>query len=183
MPDGDRITVSDWHKRMRAGSDPLHRELLDGEIVVKAPVSRAHAECVVRLHDLIEVAVGDSVLTQMHLPVILDEWSEPTPDISVLGRTGDGGDRRPPLLLVVEVADTSERLVYGRGRKAAYYARSGVPDCWVVDLLTPQLLAHSSPASGGYRSIRNLRAGSTATATSLPGLSLEVDGILSAERG
>jgi Uma2 family endonuclease len=35
-------------------------------------------------------------------------------------------------LLVIEVADSS--LEYDRGRKAAAYARSGIPELWIVRL-------------------------------------------------
>ena len=37
------------------------------------------------------------------------------------------------VLLLVEVADSS--LAYDRGRKLALYARHGVPEVWIVDLV------------------------------------------------
>ena len=37
------------------------------------------------------------------------------------------------MLLLVEVADSS--LAYDRGPKLALYARHGVPEVWVVDLV------------------------------------------------
>jgi Uma2 family endonuclease len=174
MSDPSGLTVSEWHSRIRDGTIVLRQELLDGEAVVKAPMSIAHAEFVLHVHRLIEAAVGEAGLTHMHLPVTLDERSEPTPDVSVLGRPNVSGGGRSPIFLVVEVADTEQSLIYNRGRKAAYYARSGVPDCWVLDMAGRQLLVHASAASGGYRSIRNLRPGSTVSLTALPDVTLDV---------
>lgn len=173
------MTVTEWHQMTASGTGTLLRELLDGEVVDKAPVSTAHADCVVRLQGVIESAVGDLGLVQMHLPVVLDDWSEPRPDISVLARPGESTGSHPTILLVIEVADSSQDLIYSRGRKAAYYARSGVPDCWIVDLMSKQVLAHSSAASGGYRDIRNLREAAKLTVTSMPGVTVSAGDIFS----
>lgn len=176
MSHGPGLTVAQWHEMQGGGAGPLARELLDGEAVTRGPMSARHADCVVRLHRLIEVAVGAAAVVRMHQPLILDERSEPRPDVSVLEQPATAG--AAPALLVVEVADTSHDLVYSRGRKAAYYARCAIADCWVVDLAAGQVLVHSSPASGGYRDIRNLRGDAEASATSLPGVSLAVAEIL-----
>ena len=155
---------------------PLLQELLDGEPVRKAPMTPDHADCVVRLHALIESAVGDRGRVQMHLPVVLDDRSEPRPDIAVLPPAGS--DALPKVLLVLEVTDSSHALIYSRGRKAAYYARSGVPDCWIVDLSARQILVHSAPASSGYKEIKNMRDGAQLDVTSLAGVSIQAAEIL-----
>jgi Uma2 family endonuclease len=46
-------------------------------------------------------------------------------------------------LLVVEVSDTT--LNYDRVRKAALYARNGVADYWIVNLLARQLEIRRAP--------------------------------------
>lgn len=178
MPEGHGLTIAEWHAMIDVRGDSLHRELLDGEPVARAPMSEAHADCVIRMHQLVEAAIGEAAVTQMHLPVMLDERSEPRPDVSVVARPGELSAGIQSLLLVVEVADSNAALIYGRGRKASYYARSGVPDCWIVDLMGQQILAHSTPASGGYREIRNLRPGATLGMVSLPGVALDVAELL-----
>ena len=45
----------------------------------------------------------------------------------------DGHPDAADVLLLVEVADSS--LAYDRGPKLALYARHGVPEVWIVDLV------------------------------------------------
>ncbi|HMC39529.1 MAG TPA: Uma2 family endonuclease [Acidimicrobiales bacterium] len=178
MSDGQGITVSEWHTMSEAAGGGILRELLDGDPVVRAPMTPAHADCVVRIHQLVESRIGEDAVTQMHRPIVLDPRSETRPDIAVLARPEHRTAGSHALLLVIEVADSSHGLIYGRGRKAAYYARCGVADCWIVDLLGQQVLVHSSPASGGYREIRNLRRGATLSPSSLPNVNVTVDEVL-----
>jgi Uma2 family endonuclease len=62
-------------------------------------------------------------------------------------------------ILVVEVADTTLHFV--RGRKAALYARAGIQDYWIVDLVDDQLELLRQPVvdatSAHYSSIMTLR--------------------------
>ena len=51
-----------------------------------------------------------------------------------------------------------ESLAYDRGDKAALYARAGVGDYWILNLIDRRLEVHRDPAPGGYRSIRALAA-------------------------
>ncbi len=57
-------------------------------------------------------------------------------------------------LLAVEIADTT--LAYDRGRKAAIYARHGVPAFWVINVNTLQTHVYSDPSPDGYLNMRTL---------------------------
>ena len=46
-------------------------------------------------------------------------------------------------MLVVEVAETSYRI--DREYKASRYARGGIPECWIVDLVHATLEMHREP--------------------------------------
>jgi Uma2 family endonuclease len=177
MSEGSGTTVAQWHEMSAGGPGGLSRELLDGEPVTRSPMTTRHADAAVLLHGLLDAAIADEALTQLHQPVVLDAWSEPRPDISVVERAGQA-DSKSTILLVVEIADSNHGLIYTRGRKASYYARSGIPECWIVDLLSEQVLVHTDPASGGYRSIRNLRSGAQVALAALPGVRLDVASIL-----
>ena len=52
--------------------------------------------------------------------------------------------------LVVEVADTS--LWYDREVKAAVYARAGIPEYWIQNLVSWHLEIHREPAGARYAS-------------------------------
>jgi Uma2 family endonuclease len=128
---------------------PDRRALLDGEVVVMAPIGNRHLVCVNRLTRLLVVGVGERAIVSVHNPVRLDDRSELQPDVVLLRRGADdptgpvpsGGDS----LLVVEVADSS--LAWDRDGKAPRYAAAAIPACWIVDLPAGEILVLSWMAS------------------------------------
>jgi len=84
------------------------------------------------------------------------ERSVPEPDLAVLREFKPEYQRRHPrgdeLLLVVEVADTS--AAFDLSGKAILYARAGVPEYWVVDLVRRMLVVHRQPDGAQYRRIQ-----------------------------
>lgn len=165
-----------------APSGEGRQELLDGDLLFLPPYSDAHVACVNRLTKLLTEAVGDQAAVSVQNPITLDERSQPVPDLALLTNEGALSGRATPqdVLLLIEVSDSSFALTHDRGRKAAAYARRGVPECWIVDLTSSQVLVHQSPASGGYRDIRNLRADTALTVSALPGVSLSCADVLNA---
>ena len=77
------------------------------------------------------------MLASVQGPLRLDRHNEPQPDLMLLRPRRDRYRNSHPtaadVLLLVEVADSS--LAYDRGPKLALYARHGVPEVWVVDLV------------------------------------------------
>jgi Uma2 family endonuclease len=95
-------------------------------------------------------------------PIALDSRSEPEPDVSVVrGRPRDYRDAHPTSpVLVIEVALASLKL--DRTRKSRAYARAGVPEFWIVNLVDRVLEIHRDPGRleerrrWGYRSVQIL---------------------------
>jgi Uma2 family endonuclease len=87
--------------------------------------------------------------------VILSKWSEPEPDVSiVLGGPFDYLPEHPKaadVRLLIEVADTTLR--FDRGRKRSAYARSDIPEYWIVNLPARQLEVYRDPVGSRYRSV------------------------------
>jgi Uma2 family endonuclease len=143
-------------------------ELLDGTIVNMAPQNSPHAGTVTRLHRALARAVGDAAHLRTQLPIVLDDWSEPEPDVAVCKLDPYDYTREHPhgadVLLVCEVAESS--LAYDRGAKAAAYAGSGIPEYWIVDLdgRTIEIRSDPEPASHRYRRDALVREGETLTA-------------------
>ena len=81
--------------------------------------------------------------------------SEPEPDAVVApGTPFDYLAEHPKAVdapLVVEVADTTLR--FDRTRKRAAYARSGVREYWIINLLHRQVEVYRDPAGARYRSV------------------------------
>lgn len=126
-------------------------ELLDGLLVVKEPQGSVHAAAVTALHAVLTKAFGPGYHVRPGTPVALDDYSEPEPDAAVVrGGPWDykkGHPAKP--LLVVEVAMTSrakDRLV-----KGGLYARAGIADYWVVNLVDEVLEVYREPVRAPSR--------------------------------
>src|SRR5262245_6642402 len=117
--------------------DPI--ELIDGLLLVKEPQSSAHRTAVLLAERALERAFGDGWFVQTQSPIAVDARSEPEPDVSVVrGSPRDYVDGHPTQpALVVEVAQSG--LVVARGRKAAAYARAGIAEYWIVNIVDRSL--------------------------------------------
>jgi Uma2 family endonuclease len=86
-------------------------------------------------------------------------------------------------VLVVEVAESS--LPFDRLRKGSLYARAGVPDYWIVNLVDRVLEIHRDPApepsapwGWAYRSVATLAPPASAAPTAFSGVPLAVADLL-----
>ncbi len=84
-------------------------------------------------------------LVRIQLPVSLDDESEPEPDLVVVpGRPGDYRESHPERpVLAIEVAESS--LSFDREQKGSLYARAGVQDYWIVNLVDRVLEVYRDP--------------------------------------
>jgi len=128
-------------------------ELIDGEILQKmSPQSSQHATAVLLVAEALRSIFTPPVYTiRVQLPLALGPYSEPEPDVAVVeGAPRRYRDEHPSsAVLVVEVADAS--LQFDRTRKAALYARAGIPEYWIVNLLDGVLEVHRRPEGDTYR--------------------------------
>lgn len=138
-------------------------ELLDGTIVTMSPQNSPHAGTVDQLQRLLGGVVRDTMRVRTQLPIILDDWSEPEPDVAVCAPDPYGYTREhpkaPSVVLVCEVAGSS--LAHDRSAKAAAYAGSGIPEYWIVDVENRVIHALTDPDQTGrrYRRERQVRDG------------------------
>lgn len=143
-----RWTRQEYHRLGEAGVLAGKRvELLDGEIVEISPIESAHSTAVALAAALLEEAFGVGFYVRVQQPLNLGDDSEPEPDIAVVvGGVRDYEEEHPrTAVLVVEVASSS--LGYDRERKSALYARAGVPEYWIVNLLERQVEVYRKPRS------------------------------------
>lgn len=153
-PRRHKLTADEYRQMGEAGV--LHPEarveLIEGELIDMAPIGSAHAATVEHLVDLLREAVGARAMVRTQQPIVLDRHSVPQPDIAVVVRRDDYYRRSHPhardALLVVEVADTS--VSFDRDVKARLYARAGVAELWVVDLVRRCVTRYASPRDGVY---------------------------------
>lgn len=155
-------------------------ELIEGEIVEMSPIGSAHAARVKRLNRLLVRRLGTRAIVQVQDPVVLNRFSELQPDLAVLKPRDDFYAAKHPesrdLLLVVEVADTSR--AFDRTVKAPLYARAGVRELWVVDVIDAVVEVHSKPQRGAYREIERLSHSQRVAMEAFPKDSFRVADIL-----
>jgi Uma2 family endonuclease len=169
MMQGPSIRVRRWSRREyeqlveRSFFRPDERlELLDGLLLVKEPQSSAHMTAIRLAEEALRAAFGAGWEVRPQGPIALDPQSEPEPDVSVVrGSPRDYRDAHPTSpVLVVEVALASLEL--DRTRKSRAYARAGVPEFWIVNLVDRVLEIHRDPGRleerrrWGYRSVQIL---------------------------
>lgn len=164
-----RFTRDEYYRMGEAGLFHDERvELLDGEIITLSPQNTPHASTVYRLAHRLEQLIGNTTCIRCQLPIVLNDWSEPEPDIAVCVPDPDDYSRAHPqpgqILLLIEVADAS--LTYDQSQKAclparqaAAYAANGIPELWIVNLLDRRLEVLTAPATGSYRQQRYAFAG------------------------
>jgi len=167
--------------------EPL--ELLGGQLVVAEPQSVYHASAIRTVDHALRAVLPPGWLVSVQLPVSLDDESEPEPDIVVVpGRPADYDDAHPSRpVLVVEVAESS--LGFDRLRKGSLYARAGVPDYWIVNLVDRLLEVYRDPepeptAAWGwaYRSVATLAPPATVVPLGISAVRLAVADLLPQRR-
>ena len=179
-----KLTVEQYHRMGEFGI--LHEddrvELIDGELIRMAPIGSLHGGLVSRLTRLLVQRAGGRAVVSPQNSVILSDVTEPQPDLAVLRWRADDYMARTPTaadtLLVVEVADSTLR--YDRDFKLRFYARSAVPEVWIVDARGRRILRYLEPDADGYRVAQPLERGATARCAALPELHVSVDELFEA---
>ena len=160
-------------------------ELLDGQLIVREPQGSRHAGTIRRVIAALRRALGDAWQVDSQLPIALDDSSEPEPDISVVpydpGAYLDAHPSRP--VLIVEIAERSYRI--DREHKASLYARAGIAEYWIVDVVHGAVEVHRDPVAApdalygsSYRSVVTLRPPATVALLAEPARSIAVAALL-----
>ncbi len=165
-------TVDLYHHAIAQGwlEENTAFELLDGFIVRKDRASTGedlmtigdrHRLAVQRLVKLAPLFEPLGCTLQVQQPIQLPPTSEPEPDGSVIRGTDDDYRDAPPgaadVTCVIEVSDSSRDR--DLGLKLRLYARAGIAQYVVVDLVHDVVLDHREPHGDVYGDVVTLRAG------------------------
>ena len=133
-----------------------------------------------RLAELLRAKIGALAIVRVQSPVQLSEHSEPQPDLSLLKRRADFYAQNHPtpecVLLAIEVADITAEG--DRQVKIPAYARAGIPEAWLVDLVEDRIEIYTQPNNGIYEEIKRVLRGQRVASKALPQLKLKADDIL-----
>jgi Uma2 family endonuclease len=160
--------------------DGERTELVDGEIVNFRSPSARHAAAVSRVSRSLAVMLETRALVRAELPVRLDLYNEPLPDIACVKVRSDFYEFRHPgaadISAIVEISETS--LDYDRDVKLGIYAAVGIPEVWILDLPGTRLLVFRGPATGRYKTFLRLGSGDSVGMLAFPDMSFAVADLL-----
>lgn len=178
-----RWSRAEYDRMIEAGVfEPGERiELIDGEIVTMTPQNGPHAMAVRLAQRALEATFGSHYDVRSQLPLALGRKSEPEPDVAVVVGSPRDYPRHPTTaLLVIEIADTS--LGYDRKTKGPLYARAGIAEYWIVNLVDGIVEVYREPvaADGGwaYRLISRHGIGDTVAPLAGPGATIPIVDLL-----
>jgi Uma2 family endonuclease len=177
-----RYTVDDYYRMAEVGilGPDARVELIDGEVIEMPPIGAPHASVVTDIQNLLIAAVGGRAIVRVQNPIRLGRHSEPQPDIALVTPPGTKYRSRHPtpadILLLVEVADTSLRL--DRDLKLGLYARSGIPEVWLLDLKARGIVRYWAPGVAGYLKSEPLVERAAVTIPGLPAAPLDLSRLL-----
>jgi Uma2 family endonuclease len=173
-----RITTDRYQKMVAAGVLTRHDriELIEGEMLDRAPISARHAALTARLAQLFILAACNSAIVSPGGPVNLGDFSEPQPDLMLLKRRADFYSIRIPeaadVLLLIEVSDST--LTYDQGDKLSLYARYSVAEYWVVDVAGQRVVIYCEPTAKGYVRKLEFAASETVSPQAFPDVKIAV---------
>ncbi|WP_017317325.1 Uma2 family endonuclease [Mastigocladopsis repens] len=177
-----KFTVEQYHKMAESGilAKDDRVELIRGEIIEMSPIGTKHAACVNRLVNLLIQRLGKRIILAPQNPVILNNNSEPQPDVTLLQPREDFYENAHPqptdIFLLIEVADTTVK--YDLEVKIPLYAEEKITEVWLVDINEQSVEVFREPTTEGYRNVSKLKRGNSLSIQAFSDVMITVDEIL-----
>lgn len=172
-------SIADWHELIESGVLAERRvELLEGEIIEMSPEGAMHSSTNYAVAEYFRDLLRDRAIIREAHPITLDN-SEPEPDIAIVNSPYTNYFTRHPypqdIYWLVEIS--SRTLKSDLEKKSIIYARNGIPEYWVIDLVNKQLVIHTQPVNNAYSQIQTLTAG-IITPQAFPDLAIALERLL-----
>jgi Uma2 family endonuclease len=147
MEPGDfLLTAGQYYKMAEVGLFEGKRvELIEGRIIERSPAGSKPATAITLASDCLREAFSKNYFIRVQCSIDFNQCSVPEPDIAIIkGNVRDFSKAHPTTAaLIVEIADTT--LHFDRREKASLYARAGIKDYWVINLLDKRLEVYRKP--------------------------------------
>jgi Uma2 family endonuclease len=145
-PQVHRWTRDEYHRMAELGFFEGRRvELIEGQVINMAAIKSPHAVAIDLVDAALKAVFGSGYYIRQQKPFVVSDISEPEPDVAVVrGSIRDYTEAHPTAAaLLVEVADTS--VSYDRTFKGSLYAKAGVAEYWILNLVKRQLEVYRQP--------------------------------------
>ena len=169
-----KLRIEDYLLLDRSGAFDSYAktELIEGQIFYMNAQHRPHA----RIKSLLFLAVSNALRVSqsplealVEASILVPDHGVPEPDIVLTSEPeGEGLVPLSSVALVIEVADTT--LDTDLGRKAALYARHGIPEYWVADVEAKVIHQLWAPEGEAYAQRHEVAFGERIEAVTVAGL-------------
>ncbi|MFO1424482.1 MAG: Uma2 family endonuclease [Candidatus Competibacteraceae bacterium] len=172
-----RLTVAEYHRlgENRIFDEDSRVELIEGDLIAMPPIGCQHAGHLDHIARPFFRQVTQGIV-RVQSPIQLGDHSEPQPDLAVLRYREDFYTRSHPrpedVLLLIEVSDSTLR--YDRDTKVPLYAKAGIPEVWLLDLMNQRVAIYRHPSADGYRQIQFPAPEELISPSLLPELTLRI---------
>ncbi|MBE9046439.1 Uma2 family endonuclease [Pleurocapsales cyanobacterium LEGE 10410] len=178
-------SIEEWHDLVNSGVLAGKKiELLEGEIIEMSPEGISHRntnhKAVKYLRKLLD---GLAEVYESH-PITLDNSphsraSEPEPDIAIVRLPESIYDTHHPypedIYWLIEISN--ETLKKDLEQKTITYARNGILEYWVIDLVNKKLIVHTQPQNNKYFQVVEHRVG-TVSPLAFPQMAIALNRLL-----
>jgi Uma2 family endonuclease len=177
------ITVSEFERMADVGiiSADERVELLDGMLVEMPPIGLPHEIAHTLIVEYLVGRLGSeyAVAGQVSLP--MGPQSEPNPDVVVFPRAfvrakSKADIRSADIIAIIEISHSSLRR--DTIAKQRIYAREGVAEYLVVDIIGRRLLRYRDPSGDNYGTVDEFNAADRFTLAAVPQIALDVQAFL-----
>jgi Uma2 family endonuclease len=144
-----RFTVEEFDRLGELGFFDCEEgvELIHGEIIYMPRKKTPHSVCNGLLWKVLFRLLGDRADLRVQEPIVLSPDSEPQPDVAIVRNRSDNYLSSHPhpedVFLVIEISDST--LKQDREIKSSLYAKHGISNYWIFNLVSECLEAYSEP--------------------------------------
>jgi Uma2 family endonuclease len=147
-------------------------ELIRGALIEMSPQNLPHSYAIQVLTALLVPPLVGRAAVRVQLPFNASEDSVPEPDVALVAPVPRRDAHPDQAFLLIEVANDS--LKFDRKKKAPLYARAGVPEYWIVNLVDRVIERRSEPIGSAYATLRVFRPDENIAPLAFPDVSLRV---------
>jgi len=172
-------SIEEWHELVDAGlleGKPV--EFLEGEIVKVSPEGVEHRYTNSSIVKYLRSVFDKTAEIQESHPITLDN-SEPEPDVAIVRLPETIYRTRHPypqdIYWLIEISNRT--LKTDLNQKKITYARNGIPEYWVIDLVNKKLIVHTQVQNNDYTQVNEYTTG-TISSLAFPDVAIALDKLL-----
>lgn len=155
-------------------------ELWHGEIIEKMPKGTKHTLATNLVTRFFYRHIDEKAVIRVQDPILLDDFSEPEPDIVLAQPPIEKYLSQHPtpedVLLIIEVSDST--LYFDRNNKGEAYSKAGIGQYLIVNVENGTVEDYRQPGADGYQSKQTYRRGESFSLVAFPDLEIKTEDFL-----